>query len=87
MTVETNYDNGSGFDKSVGFRLASGAGCGCETACAVGWAMGNDGFRVEDSGLMSARGGNPLSSVLSPVSASDNGDDWEQLISYGGSRL
>lgn len=50
-------------------------------------AMGNDGFRVEDSGLMSARGGNPLSSAFSLVSASDNGDDWEQLISYGGSRL
>lgn len=53
----------------------------------IGTLAVGEGFRMEDSGLMSARGGNPLSSVLSPVSASDNGDDWEQLISYGGSRL
>ena len=50
-------------------------------------AMGNEGFRMEYSGLMGARGGNPLSYVFSPVSASDNGNYWKQLLSYGGSRL
>ncbi len=48
--------------------------------------MGNEGFRMEDSGLMNARGGNHLSSAFSPVSASSNSKEWEQLISYGGSR-
>lgn len=49
----------------------------------LGGAMGNEGFRMEDSGLMNAWGGNLLPSVLSPVSASDNGNDWKQLLSYG----
>ena len=49
-------------------------------------ATGNDGFGMEDRGMMRARGGNPLSSVLSPVSVSDNGNDWKRLLSYGGSR-